>query len=136
MSPVRIQRRRTRGWRAQDHTANRLGVIYVGRPTTYANHWAVVQTPTGWAASWTAGSFGQDQPWHPTAERRFITAPTETAARRTAVDLYRAYIDAWPELSASARLSLRGRDLMCWCPLGEPCHADVLLELANEPGPA
>lgn len=29
---------------------------------------------------------------------------------------------------------LRGRNLACWCPLdGEPCHADVLLELANAP---
>jgi hypothetical protein len=26
---------------------------------------------------------------------------------------------------------LRGKDLMCWCPLDKPCHADVLLELAN-----
>jgi hypothetical protein len=26
---------------------------------------------------------------------------------------------------------LRGKDLMCWCPLDSPCHADVLLELAN-----
>ena len=26
---------------------------------------------------------------------------------------------------------LRGRDLVCWCPLDKPCHADVLLELAN-----
>lgn len=29
---------------------------------------------------------------------------------------------------------LRGKNLACWCPLdGEPCHADVLLELANAP---
>lgn len=27
--------------------------------------------------------------------------------------------------------SLRGKDLCCWCPLDGPCHADVLLELAN-----
>lgn len=27
---------------------------------------------------------------------------------------------------------LRGKNLACWCKLGEPCHADVLLELANE----
>jgi hypothetical protein len=27
---------------------------------------------------------------------------------------------------------LRGKDLMCWCPLDQPCHADVLLEIANE----
>jgi hypothetical protein len=26
---------------------------------------------------------------------------------------------------------LRGKDLMCWCPLDKPCHADVLLEIAN-----
>jgi hypothetical protein len=27
---------------------------------------------------------------------------------------------------------LRGKDLACWCPIGQPCHADVLLELANK----
>lgn len=26
---------------------------------------------------------------------------------------------------------LRGKNLACWCPLGSPCHADVLLEIAN-----
>jgi hypothetical protein len=26
---------------------------------------------------------------------------------------------------------IRGHDLACWCPLDHPCHADVLLELAN-----
>lgn len=26
---------------------------------------------------------------------------------------------------------LRGKDLFCWCPLDQPCHANVLLELAN-----
>jgi hypothetical protein len=26
---------------------------------------------------------------------------------------------------------LRGKNLACWCPLHEPCHADVLLALAN-----
>lgn len=29
------------------------------------------------------------------------------------------------------RAELRGHDLSCWCPLDQPCHADVLLELAN-----
>ena len=27
--------------------------------------------------------------------------------------------------------ALRGQDLGCWCDLDKPCHADVLLELAN-----
>jgi len=26
---------------------------------------------------------------------------------------------------------LRGKNLACWCPLDKPCHADILLELAN-----
>jgi len=29
------------------------------------------------------------------------------------------------------KTELRGQDLACWCPLDEPCHADVLLEIAN-----
>ena len=30
------------------------------------------------------------------------------------------------------RRELRGRDLACYCPLDEPCHADVLLAIANK----
>jgi hypothetical protein len=42
------------------------------------------------------------------------------------------YVDRW--WGIRDRLSeLRGKDLACWCPLGEPCHGDVLLELANGP---
>jgi hypothetical protein len=29
------------------------------------------------------------------------------------------------------RRELRGRDLACWCRPEQPCHADVLLEVAN-----
>lgn len=37
----------------------------------------------------------------------------------------------WQRLRRSAK-ELRGKDLACWCPLdGAPCHADVLLHLAN-----
>lgn len=31
------------------------------------------------------------------------------------------------------RVALVGRNLACWCKLGEPCHGDVLLEIANRP---
>lgn len=34
-------------------------------------------------------------------------------------------------LKREARQDLRGRDLACWCPAHEPCHADVLLWYAN-----
>lgn len=32
---------------------------------------------------------------------------------------------------ARFRRELAGRDLACWCPLDQPCHADVLLDLVN-----
>jgi hypothetical protein len=32
---------------------------------------------------------------------------------------------------ADIRTGLAGRTLACWCPLDQPCHADVLLLLAN-----
>lgn len=31
------------------------------------------------------------------------------------------------------RREMAGKDLCCWCPLDQPCHADVLLEVANAP---
>jgi len=49
------------------------------------------------------------------------------------VSLFRAYIDR-PEQAAKRadiRRELRGKNLACWCPEGEPCHADVLFEIAN-----
>lgn len=33
----------------------------------------------------------------------------------------------------AAKKVLRGKDLACWCRPGTPCHADVLLEIANAP---
>ena len=32
---------------------------------------------------------------------------------------------------ADARSELAGHDLACWCSLDGPCHADVLIEIAN-----
>lgn len=26
---------------------------------------------------------------------------------------------------------LKGKNLACWCPLDQSCHADILLEIAN-----
>ncbi|WP_425154688.1 DUF4326 domain-containing protein [Candidatus Palauibacter sp.] len=54
-----------------------------------------------------------------------------SVTRVAAIRLYRAHLHENPELAEAARRELAGRDLACWCPLDEPCHADVLLELAN-----
>lgn len=32
---------------------------------------------------------------------------------------------------ATVRAELRGKNMACWCKPGAPCHADVLLEVAN-----
>jgi hypothetical protein len=47
--------------------------------------------------------------------------------RATAVERYRL----WLPISGLDPAELRGRDLCCWCPLDQPCHADVLLQEAN-----
>jgi hypothetical protein len=46
--------------------------------------------------------------------------------REKAIQLYREQLAADPALAAAVR-----RDLACWCPLDQPCHADVLLAVAN-----
>lgn len=52
-------------------------------------------------------------------------------SRDEVVESYRKYIHERPEFIRQVRESLRGKDLVCWCsPLA--CHADVLLEIAND----
>jgi Domain of unknown function (DUF4326) len=76
--------------------------VYVGRPTVWGNPFIV--------------------------GTEMIGGEKLTAAK--AVALYRQYArDAFDE--RDLRACLRGKNLVCWCPLGEPCHADVLLEMAN-----
>ena len=50
--------------------------------------------------------------------------------RQMAVDWFREYRRRYP-LSEKHLARLRGKDLACWCRLDQPCHADVLLEVAN-----
>lgn len=71
--------------------------------------------------------------------------PFKITAERPAADAVMAYrtwltvdgVDAGlPYMKANilaALPTLRGKNLACWCKIGEPCHADVLLELANGP---
>lgn len=56
-------------------------------------------------------------------------------SRERCIELYRAEILGGGGLVGFNRFwaesQLRGKDLACFCPLDKPCHADVLLELAN-----
>lgn len=58
----------------------------------------------------------------------FVIGPDGDRAQ--VVEKYRIWLQDRPALCARARFELRGKHLVCWCaPL--PCHADVLLEVAN-----
>ena len=54
--------------------------------------------------------------------------------RDEAVRIYEVWLRQQPHLIA-ALPELRGRRLACYCPLDQPCHADVLARLANEEQP-
>jgi hypothetical protein len=59
--------------------------------------------------------------------------------RKDAAALYRSWLTTntvgwYSELRdwvLSHMGELRGKNLACWCALDQPCHADVLLEIAN-----
>jgi len=42
-------------------------------------------------------------------------------------------IDFHQQKLVGFRDTLGGKNLACWCPLDAPCHADVLLQIANSP---
>ncbi|MFL0393527.1 DUF4326 domain-containing protein [Streptomyces albus] len=110
--PNRIQRKRTKGWRAPE------GAIYVGRGSRWGNPYRITRRGNHWHV---CHDDGVNEP----------AFDSETGARTAALKAYRAYLLDDAELARAARRELAGRDLMCWCPLDRPCHAGVLLEIAN-----
>ena len=134
MKPTRIQRRRTPGWRMPP------GAVYVGRPTRWGNPYRVgdlIRTPGPWGSP-PVPSHGLTPGIYP--ERDWATGQTTTYEVRPvrdhneAVGLFEAYVtyydDEWPPEAIIDELA--GRDLACWCPLDRPCHADILLAIANQ----
>ncbi|HEX9813282.1 MAG TPA: DUF4326 domain-containing protein [Burkholderiales bacterium] len=109
-APRRIQRQRIKGWRMPANT------IYVGRPSRWGNPFGV-----------RCAMHGTDD----AACDHLILVATPALA----VERYRQWARNWRHPSKLlARLpELRGKNLACWCRLDQPCHADVLLELANQP---
>lgn len=50
--------------------------------------------------------------------------------RAEVIRKFREWIAQEPERITRARAELRGKDLICFC-APQPCHGDVLLEIAN-----
>lgn len=112
--PVRIQRQRTAGWRKPE------GAVYVGRGSRYGNPFVgpnAVKAFTIWVDN--SVTIQQMKWWTPISVH---------PSYYDSVDRYAS------EILGNWREELRGKDLMCWCILSRPCHADVLLELANGGG--
>lgn len=108
--PVRIQLSRQKGWRMPPNT------VRVSRPGKWGNPFTLANEEGSPLAedSRTGAVLGLNLSW--------------PEARRLVVDRFRAEcVDALP------LKELRGKNLACWCALDQPCHADVLLELANRP---
>jgi hypothetical protein len=92
------------------------GAVYVGRPTRWGN-------PYFPGSGMSRGFFDKDM------------VPTEYDVRdpRVQVQWYREHMaDLLPVAGEELLWPLRGKNLCCWCRLDQPCHADVLLELANK----
>lgn len=107
---VRVQLSRAKGWRMPENT------VKVDRSTVWGNDVAKI---------------GDDISYY--------TAGCTCATAHDAVELFRRITEA-RKSAHPARFEdwiapLRGKNLACWCKDG-PCHADVLLELANVPEPA
>lgn len=56
-------------------------------------------------------------------------------SREECIARYRAFLMSSPLTLRSFRHQLKGKILSCFCPLNEDCHADVLLDLVNNPQP-
>jgi len=117
--PKRIQRKRTKGWKMPE------SAMYVGRPTKYGNPYSVSIFGLELALKLfrdTAYGF-----WTPS---NVSDLPDETA--KLAYELHRDWRKKFSHHPVDIiHLELGNADLACWCKLGEPCHADVLLEIAN-----
>ena len=44
------------------------------------------------------------------------------------VEAYRIWLEAKLKENPHFLDALKGKDLACWCNIGEPCHADVILK--------
>jgi hypothetical protein len=107
--PQRIQLRRTKDWRKPEGAI----VVARGRQNRWGNPYRI-------------DDYRADYPDSDDRELRLM-----------AVSDFRGMLEGkwgeeheYPTLSV-VQAELVGHDLACWCPLDQPCHADVLLELAN-----
>lgn len=105
------------------------GAVYVGRPTKWGNEWCVIDPRSqGCHAAWFVRRVVE-----PRVEPVLVASIGPftykiTAMRAAVLNYWVAKPDGFVDV---VRAELAGLDLACWCPLGQPCHADELLRIAN-----
>jgi hypothetical protein len=117
--PERIQRRRTRGWKMPPNT------VSVTRPGRWGNPYAVdvygIELSLKLFRDTVRGI------WSP---ENVAALDDELAGATYKLHCrFRERIGCHP--TEAARSELRGRNLACWCSIHDPCHADILREIAN-----
>ena len=144
--PVRLQLSRRKGFdlQALSLAANGLQAVNVARPTKWGNPFDLRRQEHCWTAL--AHGFKADRLGRQAASvamfgawvRGGKPASSEGCGFFAEIDGKRVAIDSSPDIQAGQppalaeiRAELRGKNLACWCKPGEPCHADVLLDLAN-----
>ena len=107
--PKRIQLSRKKGWRKPE------GAVVVSRPSGFGNPFKIDE--------------------HRTAAE-CVELYTRLFQGYASLGVGISPADQWKYRNyVIDRLSeIRGKDLCCWCPLDQPCHADVLLQIANGGG--
>jgi hypothetical protein len=117
MIPQRIQRKRTKGYRMPPETVSvtRPGVF--GNPFPVDVYGALIATDR--FRRWITGNMSALE------MSQSSRADQWGGANVSLVTVRRWMLDEMPKL--------RGKNLACFCPLDAPCHANVLLELANAP---
>ena len=112
--PQRIQRKRVKGWRMPENA------ISVTRPGKWGNPFKVGLWFRKLSDDWFVWSHGDE----PFGNRR-------VESLEQSLELFNEYAHARIKWSKGWLEPLRGKDLACWCKEGSPCHADILLRLAN-----
>lgn len=126
MTPLRLRLSRAKGFDLQAHSRaiNGLPAVHVARPTKWGNPFTIRLA----------------------IEAGFLRRADEALAADFVVECFTDWLFDKPEqmwiwpFGDAARTQillnvadLRGKNLACWCKPDAPCHADVLLELANGP---
>lgn len=141
MTPIRIQRKRTKGWKMPENT------VSVTRPGRWGNPFDFRRSDCCWLAL-SYGCRGDRLGRQQAAVKAFREWVEPPAKGKKLVRMERGirfgnddksaqigprFIVGPPPSLDDIRAQLGGKNLACFCALADPCHADVLLELANKP---